>query len=296
MCSYFKHKYDYILIWGHGIQYRDEILKMLRLHPDFEILRIMDHSPKKIKDLVKVIYSYDYAPLEHLRYKTRYLMKTPGSVIFIFFLNKNPDVDFRGNGSFRHEESMTLKKFKEELRDKFNPRINGKRTEDHVIHASDNEAQTDYILKHLGFRKGVNLFQPATKIIDIPYYLNLKSSIAIKKVKIDDLYCRVVYGAKENFKLEIKKITDSPQFKGLTDISIYRDYINKFLGGALSKDYNVENFRKLADNFSYLESPFELNYIIAAKQHNRLIILDGLHRASILKYMNYEDAKIAILS
>ena len=128
---------DYILIWGHGLVYKDNIIDVIEAQANLKILKILFYKPRKISDLVKTICSYDYAPFRHLKGKTRYLKSTPNKTLFIFVDNIKPDNDYLGEGKFRHLESMTFKALKEEIRNAYNPRCNSKRTEEHVIHISD---------------------------------------------------------------------------------------------------------------------------------------------------------------
>jgi len=277
-------RYDYILIWGHGLEYVNKIRKEIREYSNFKIKKIIYHRPKSIKKLVNIIYSYDYAPLEHLKGKTKYLLTTPKEVVFIFIENINPDMDYLGEGSFRHEESVTLKKLKEEIRNKYNPRVNGKRSEDHIIHASDNELQTDYILKYLRFKAGVKIFYKKNKFLITPYYMDQIRKIRIRKVKVDNLICNIATGEdRYNFSIESVCLPQSPQYRGLTEnILIYENYINKFLGGPLTADYFAEKLINLSNNLQYLQHNYLNNYIIVKKSYGKYLILDGLHRASIL--------------
>ena len=151
-----RQRYDYFLIWGNGLPYQNEILDILRDAESIEIIRLTSYKPKNIAKLVRAIYSYDYAPLQHLRAKTRYLLETIPEVLFIFVLNRDARERYVCTGAFRHVECANIKSIKEEIRNRFNPRKEGKRTEEHVIHASDNESQVDHILKYLGVKAGVS--------------------------------------------------------------------------------------------------------------------------------------------
>ncbi|MCU4165572.1 hypothetical protein [Carboxylicivirga caseinilyticus] len=295
MDTYQNSRYDYILIWGHGIKYRDDILSAIRDNENFDIVRIQDHIPRSIEYLVKKIYSYDYAPFEHLKQKTKYLKTTPNSVIFVFIKNNNPCIDYWGVEDFRHIESLTLKKFKDQLRDKFNPRINNIRTEDHVIHASDNELQTDYILKYLGINDGVDFFKRHNNFLDSPYFIPASDKVQIKKVDINNLYCNILEGSKDKPQLKTVQINDSPQYAGLSDMSVYSNYIKKYIGGPLKADYSIHKYIELSKQLNYLFPPFHNNYIIAKIIHEKLVIIDGLHRAAILKYREQKNILIAII-
>ena len=157
------NRYDYFLIWGNGLKYRDQIINEIRKDSNFQIIKILHHKPKNIKELVQAIYSYDYAPFCHLKSKTEYLLKTAPEVDFIFVKNIDPREDYVGEGEFRHIESQNVKLLKERIRDNYNKRKDDRRTEEHVIHASDNQDQTDYILRYLGFNDGLKDPKPGTE-------------------------------------------------------------------------------------------------------------------------------------
>jgi len=295
-----KERYDYILIWGHGLSYKEEILAKIREQSFIEILKVFYHEPKSIRKFVKTVYSYDYTPLVHLKSKTRYLLKTKKRVLFIFFRNKDPQEQYFGKGDFRHIECLRVKKLKEEIRNKFNPRKNGKRTENHVVHASDNELQTDYILKKLGYWKGVKMFDNTPNpFLEAPYYLSPFEQFSISMVKLDKLYGRILQkngnGKLVKRNIRIKK---TPHFTCLEgNISGYRDYLLKCQEkNYMQCDYSVENFLSLAKNFKYLKKPHTNSYILT-RNFNRgnYIILDGLHRASILAHQNIKKAPVAII-
>jgi hypothetical protein len=285
---------DCIIIWGHGLKYFDDILREIRENKSFKVLRIQRYKPKNLKKFVKEVYSYDYAPFWHLKEKTKYLLKTPNEVCFIFFENLHPDEDYLDVGYFRHKESITLKKFKEGLRDKYNPHKNYQRTHNHVIHATDSQEQTKSILKYLGFDKGLDTFTKYSKCINNPYYIKNLHKLNIFNINCSELYCNVVEGdAWDNYKIITKNVYDSPQYIGLMgDMKTYEAYIDKFLGGPLTEDYNVNRYKRLSKEFKYLESPYATSYVIVKNVQGRLIIQDGLHRACNHIKQGYEKITI----
>jgi hypothetical protein len=292
-----KERYGYFLIWGNGIQYKEEILDILRSKEFIKILRIMNHRPKSIAHLVKTIYSYDYAPFEHLKAKTRYLLKTDPDVVFIFFRNEDAQERYFGGGAFRHIECERIKSLKEEIRDKFNPRIDGKRTEEHVVHASDNESQTDHILKYLRYKNGVgHLKNVPNPILSAPYYIPGFGEFTIRRINSSQLYCNILRGTIESYWTEPVQIEDTPQFTCLTgDTQSYNDYLARFTGGPLTCDYSVDNLMELSQNFAYLEPPYAASYILVNEfPPNKYLILDGVHRATILKFRGITDFPVAV--
>jgi hypothetical protein len=286
-----KDRIDCILIWGHGIQFFEKIRNDIQNEPNLKILKIQKYRPKSIRRLVREIYSHDYAPYSHLKDKTKYLLKTQKEVCFIFVKNLKPEEDLIDEGRFRHNESISLKKFKEMLRDKYNPRKNGIRTHDHVIHATDSEKQTEQLLQYLGYKEGIRLFQDKKKTIEMPYYMTGYTSFEIKKVKTNSLYCNIIEGSSwDDCRPKMVSIKDSPHYAGLNkDIKIYYDYITRFAGGPLQEDYNIDRFLSLSKKFNYLEKPYNTSFVIVEESDNKLIIHDGLHRAAIHIHQGHEE-------
>lgn len=281
---------DTIIIWGHGIKYLFDILEMI--DKEFQIIRVQKYEVKNMKKFVKEIYSYDYAPYWHLKDKTKYLLKTPKEVVFIFIRNQNPIEEYVGEGKFRHIESLRLKQLKEKIRDRFNPYENGIRTHHHIIHTTDNVKQTDCILKFLGF-EGIKIFYNQIKFIDVPYYIKNIKTFEIKKINLEKLKANIIIG--ENWKsFDVKSVSiyETPHYLALKEnFTIYEKYIKKFLGGPLTEYYNITRYKNLVNNFYYLKN--KTDYIIIDKNFT---ILDGLHRASYLLYKNNKEVLVCQVS
>jgi len=284
-----KYRYDYFLIWGHGMKYRNEIKRIIDDVPEFKIVMEHNYIAKNISDLVKKVYSYDYAPFYHLKSKTEYLKKTSPKVKFIFIRNKNPIENYFGEGRFLHIECERVKRIKELIRDRFNKRKADRRSEDHVVHASDNESQTDFILKYLGFKKGVKTFEKnMEKIINVPYHLNIPEQYFIKRVSVDELLCSVI----ENGKIRVMPIEKSPQYQGKR---VYRKYLESYEGEYLKDGYSAEKFEHLQNTLQYLQGEYSTAYIITKRFNNKFLILDGLHRAVIQKKRNCKTLKVVVI-
>jgi len=292
-------RYDYFLIWGNGIEYKWDIINMISTKADIEIIRVENHYPNSISKFVKNIYSYDYAPFRHLKAKTQYLMKSKPEVVIIITKNKNPQEKLIGEGAFRHVECQYIKSIKEEIRDKFNPRFNGKRTEEHIVHASDNQSQVDYLMKYLGYKDGIEFFEQSPNlIIDLPPYIKKFNKFLVKNVSLDKVFCNIAIGHSRNYTLKPLPIEESPHYLGLKyDIEIYRSYVKKFLGGPLKDFHSVEKFISLSKNFKYLKFPYLGNYILVLPENKyEFLIQDGVHRASILKLHGITDIPIIVRS
>ena len=293
-----KSRIDCILIWGHGLGYFNDILNDIRSNKNFEILKIQKHKPKSMKAFVKEIYSYDYAPFWHLKSKTKYLLKTPQEVCFIFLKNLNPNEDYLGENAFRHKESLTLKAFKEELRDKYNPYENGERTHHHVIHATDSQEQAEHMLKYLGHELGAKHFESENKFVDLPYYIKGYTGFEFKTINVGELCCNIIKGKSwDGFSSRTVNLKESPQYRGLNeDMAIYESYIAKYLGGPLQENYNLERYKKVYEDFEYLKEPYQNSFVIVKKTEDKSIILDGVHRACAHIHQGNKEIKVCQIS
>lgn len=275
-----NNRYDFFLIWGHGLQYAKEIIEIIEDIDKLEIVKIIYYRPKSIKKFINQVYNFDYAPVYHLKNKTQYLKKTPKKVLFIFVRNCALDEFWVGDIKGGHFESKIIKDTKEYIRNRYNAYINGIRTENHVIHGSDNPIQTEQMLKLLNFSDGTKIFEKS-RIGGMPEYIHPKESIEIKKIFMDQLYSSI---NSEKGKL-IVKLEESPHYRALTeDMDIYGKYLDDYQGEKLCDYYSVRKFQKLRDGLTYLERDYKDQYIFVYKADNdKYVIMDGLHRAAILK-------------
>ncbi len=294
-----NYRYDYLIIWGHGLVYENDILEIIDSFP-FEILHTHRMKPKRIKMLIRAVYSYDYAPFEHLKSKTRYLLSTPAEVLFIFFRNLNPQEYYTGEGAFRHIECAQVKKLKTQIRESFNPRIKGALSHHHVVHASDNSLQTHFILKWLGFRQGIyDILPQSFPFMKLPYHLPTINLLRIRNIPVDRVWCRNVFGSRWKYKTKEIQVSESIQYRALTeDTESYALYLDTFRGTALKDHYSVNRLLKLEKNFKYLAPPHADKYIILSEKsdkNGKYFVLDGLHRTAILKKRNHTNILATII-
>lgn len=293
---YLNSRYDCVVIWGHGFNFLEEILNELRLINSFKIIKIIKQTNVNIKKLVNKIYSYDYAPKYHLKSKIHYLKFTPPQVFFIFIKNNDPQEDYYGEKKFRHIESRTMRNFKNKIRQKFNPKINEKiPSNDHIIHTTDSEAQTEHLLYLLGFKNGIQSLINNDKILPTPHYLNEPAKFSIQFVPLDNIYCNNVVLVNNSAYIKKMPIYDSVQYKFFNDKRIYEKYLSDYRGTFLTQDYNLSSYSKLIQNLNYLKGKFQKNFItVQTNLKNELFILDGLHRASILLKRGEKKIKVCI--
>lgn len=293
----FDIRYDYFLVWGHGVEHLDGIIGMIRIHPALKIVKILNHMCLAVDHLVHAVYSFDYAPFEHLKAKTEYLKRTPREVYFIFVENRCPEEDYFGEGPYRHIESRTIKRLKEEIRNLYNGQVDGRRSEDHMIHASDNELQTHHILRYLGF-PGVQMFGKKHLALDAPYHLPEIAHFSVRDIPVSSLQCRIVAGDRDLYvPRRVAGIEQTPHYRALQgDLDAYRTYLGRFLGQALTDDHTLEGFLRLKDSFRYLSAPFQSSYVIVEEcESEKFVLLDGVHRAAILKYQGVTHFHVAVI-
>lgn len=294
---YTKTRFDYFLIWGNGTAHFNGIVDLIERTPDFEISKVIKHSPHSITDLVNAVYAYDYAPIEHLRAKTEYLLKSKPEVIFIFCKNSNAEETYMGRERFRHIECLRVKKLKESIRDTFNPRIDGKRTEEHVIHASDNELQTDYILKYLGYGSGVEYIKHCPNLVlRAPCHLPAFNNFFITLAAAEQIRCRILTGTRDSFSHAVIPLNETPHYLALKgDPSLYEDYILEFGGFQLKDNHNIRRLSELGKSISYLTGPHRGQYILTKEMDGTYVIVDGVHRASALLASGVESFLVGVI-
>lgn len=287
-----KQRIDYFMIWGHGLQYTNQILDIIRNHPSLEIITIVRKKIDDISQFVQDVYACDTVPFHHLIDKTRYLLTTTPEIIFVLIKNKNPQEKYFGEGAFRHIQCQLIKDIKEEIRNKYNPHRDGKRTEDHVIHASDYESQVEHVLKVLGLPSLGYYTQEHSLEIDVPYHLERIDHYELKEINIDSLYVSILERG-------IVSIPDTPHYHYIAgNKAAYVQYHQKHFGIELTDDHCPEAFDKMINEFDHnykTESGKQSLIIVKELADDRYQILDGVHRASIIKDKGIKEVKVAVV-
>jgi hypothetical protein len=192
---------------------------------------------------------------------------------------------------------MRIKSVKEKIRNRFNPRKNGQRTEEHVIHASDNESQVHHVLKYLGIENGIYLLKNVPNpLLSLPYYIPQFDNFTIRQINTEQLYCNILRRDARAFHKEIVSIEQTPHFQCLTgDLATYKKYLTECrLDGRLKSDYSVNKFLRLSIDLEYLQGPHTNSYIVVREfGPDQYLILDGVHRASILRFRGMDSIVVA---
>jgi hypothetical protein len=307
------NRFDFFIIFDYGLPNFKKIINIIRNDENFDIILIKkfnsinlilnkynhtnllgqiineqtDINKTKAKLLEKFIYdlySCDTVPLEHLKGKIQYLLKQSGDFIFVLVNNKIPDEKMYGDGEFKHIQCSKIKEIKEIIRNKFNPRkedLSG-RNEEHVIHGSDYESQTEFILKYLNLPNIEYFKRVPNPEFNLRYHVKPFGKYEIIDTSFDKILCK-------NSNNEFTHISESLYYKYLIgDKEPYINYINKKLGISDFDDHFDENFDKLLNNFNYEKE----NYIITEKNGEYYNISDGNHRAAILYFKGLSSIPI----
>ena len=278
-------RYDHFIIWGNGMNYIPQIVDMIRKDTNFDIVMMKSFQIDDMEEFIQAIYGCDPYPWEHLVAKTRYLLKSPKEMIFILVKNKHPREIVKDKGEFEHTECVNVVDLKIKIRNAFNPPftdpcqtippLNAGVSHEHCIHGSDYEAQTDYVLNLLNLQNLSYYKRYDDSEYFFPYHLNVEAYEMVD-VPIDRLRANII--GKGTVPLEA-----TPHFRYLQGDS--EDYIRYFydnFGTNLCEDHFPEAFNYLIQNFDpqYRRDDGKKSLLLINSQN---IILDGVHRAVILK-------------
>ncbi len=288
-----RERFDYFTIWGNGLLYADEILNILRSQKNLRILRIESLKVRNMNRFVFDLYACDTVPLSHLKSKLRYLDDVVPEVIVVYAKNLDPEELPVGEGEFRNVQCQFINRLKWEIRDKFNPRSDGLRTEEHVIHASDYEEQVDYFLKMTGHAEGIEFLEGGSEGLPFykPYHIKRPGTYIFMRIPVDLLRASILMGDPggknyEDIDTSVLPIAKTPHYLGLCGEDAYEGYISKYKYKFLMDDHTVEKLvemRELTIDNIRVFSPI---LIVSDEEHYR--ILDGVHRAATALFHNVE--------
>lgn len=283
-----SERMDYFLIWGHGLPFTEEILERIRRRRDLKILSI---HKKKIQDLsqfVQKLYACDTVPYDHLREKTRYLQTVPGEIVFIVVRNLNTQEHLYGDGPFRHSQCALIKDVKEEVRNDFNPRTGGKRSEDHVIHASDYESQVEHALQLLGLPPIAFYRRKPHPDFDLPYHLEPFECYQLVEIPLESIRACILGKG-------VVPLEQTPHYQYVTgDKEPYIQYHRRHFGLQMTDDHLPANFDRLIREFDIERVRRGGNHspLVVTRQGKTCVIQDGVHRAAILKHLGVPTVRV----
>ena len=255
---------DIFILWSNSLNSEKEIL--IEINKNFKILKLIRKRYLfLILNLFK-LYKFSFVPFYFLVKKVHYLRKYPKNYLIVIVENINPEITHEFNGFFRIFYCKKIFKMKELIRKKY-----GNIPDEHVIHSADLPSETNNIFKLMNYKEEIN------KDIKLKYS---------KKISISSLLYSEVVGSIWTYRNISKPIFESPHLSFLNgNVSNYLKYKDKFRGTAFKDYYNEEKFRQLFINISRNK---KINNKIKVKllDNNKYLILDGLHRAAIMFFLN----------
>jgi len=286
------------ILWGHASKYIEEILKIIRDYPNIQIKKILKKENIDIKKFIDHIYALDDYPKEHISAKTKYLLTCPNEVYLIIVYDKNTIYKQKDN---KHKYAYNETFLKWKIRLLYNPRSKDidvnklitkeniekasiqkfwipEITQNHVIHSSDSEEEFAHILLQFNLKLKKSKDYLHNKIIhDFP----------VIDVSINNLLANTC--EKQGINLE-----NTPHYQYLLgQKEQYKNYILKYLGLIIKDDHLPDKYNQLINNFEYgklIEN--KPSFIIVKKNNNNLVIIDGVHRACILKWKGIDSIKV----
>lgn len=283
-------RHDALIIWGHGLPELDSVLGLVRATDGFTIRRILLREIDDMPRFVRSVYNFDYAPYRHLIDKTRYLLQVPPRAAFVFLDNHEPEEHTVGRGRFAHTECRRMTALKRAIREQFNPRIDGRPSEHHVVHGTDHAGQTLATLRLLNFRGFEELAADQRGILETPDHLTPRRQWTLQPVEMTRVYARIANDPGSGVPHHVMPIGQTPHARYLAgEPEHYEAYWQSHRGNRLQDDHAPEAFRRLSDRLDYLGEEYPDSYLLLEALDDRCyVLLDGVHRAAILRARGIE--------
>lgn len=286
-------RYDFFTIWGNGLNHIDEILDILRSESSLEILRIERRQIKNMRKFVFRLYACDSIPIEHLRAKLQYLDNVAPEIILIFVRNNNPQEEPTGTGRFRKVQCQNISRIKWNIRGLFNPRIDGQRTEEHVIHASDSEEQVDYCLRLIGNQQGIQYLAAERSNLPFnkPYHIDRPDVFTFRTIEMSELRANILTDLSDSdVKVALVKIEQTPHYQALKNGSeVYSNYLKRFRYTSLTDNHSLNSLRRMS--FLTEQQIKSFDPVIVTPDNGHYRIIDGVHRAAVAAFRGLDRIK-----
>ena len=293
MVRNYRFEYMCFIVWSHGIKYIDEMLSSLERDCDFELLYTRRVSNFNHDSFIKNIYECDAYPIEHLVEKSKYLKALPAEAIFIFVKCFDTTTDIVGAGTFRSRQSRKIVAFKKKFRDLYNPRMaDGSLSHQHIIHGTDDGAQTDYLLKLLGHEQGIRIFKRPNIPFSLPYHIPWTGKYKIITAQVSSLKASILHHDAKGVKTTITPICETPHFLGINNEQIYSKYLMEFLYTYLCDFYSLDKYRRLQK--CNIIAVLRNNPIVTHLHDDCYLILDGVHRAAVTLHNRIEKIPMVV--
>ncbi len=294
-----RSNFHYFIIRPSASKYVEEILSIIKRHKDMTIYQTNSYRRIRMRNLSKVVALLLDSKVSSQNKKKIFRELTPGSLVAVVRCSNRED-DYFGEGKSRHKKNLQVRKLMQEIRDKYNSKISNRlsmsRNTKHVIYASDNEVQTDILLKYMGYSLGVRKFIPKSGI-NLGFISGHIKKITIKKVLLDKINARFFYkkGRGKAKMIEVP-IAKSPHFQALKKgIRHYAEYFAKLKYKVIKYNVDPDKFFALSKNLNYLSPPYDHDYIAVMHNKNgKYVLSNGHHRSAILLHRGVKEITVAV--
>jgi len=305
--------YTNIIVWGHGIEYIEDILNTLMADIDCSILNITKKTYTNVQEIINQCYKLEMVNSNHIFNKTMYLRTVPNQYIHILIKNYGRSNKQYGEGTFAVTADENIVNWKWKIRNKYNPRQSGIHikplpegvTHHHVVHVTDSDEESDYLTRtFLGncqshYEPRILNNVPICRIekskekiiyqhdyLSVPWHLSTPNKILVCMVNIDKIKVSVI--GKGHC-----AINEAPHYMYVNEEKQpYIDYYNSNMGISLQDNHTCLQFDKLISSFVPVNYNLENTRLIIVNRN--YVCMDGLHRLSILKKHNIDNIKVAI--
>ena len=290
------HKFNYFLVWSHGLDKIIDIIDFISQEEDIDILFIKKFGIDNLDDLIRNIYKFDNMNIEHIKSKTKYLKNLNNTdIMIVLILNKD----------YKEEQNEVrcckrVNKLKWNIREKFNPRHHDKNflitdnlpkgiTHNHVIHGNYTEREVFHMFKYLKLENPFYYIKNSniTERVNGDFHLNEFSNFNIEFVDVNKIRCNIVN--KPNIRIE-----ETHHYKFVNgQEEEYISYFKNFIGEKLTQNHTPNRFRSLIKKLDYKNYNNNNYYLIIVDKN--YIIKDGMHRISILKNKGMKKIKVVVV-
>ena len=291
--------YNSIIVWGHGLEYILDILNTINNSINCTILNIKRGNINNYENFIKNIYKLEMVNSNHIFNKTQYLKSVKNEYFHILIKNYGSNIKEYGEGTFKVWADVNLVNLKWKLREMYNPKFKDSNLQpsknlspgishNHIIHVTDSNEECLNVTKFLLNRKHDEFEDKIINSLFFPWHIPISKNIQIKKINIDKLTIRLA-NEHNNYKL-----IESPHYKYICNDKIpYINYYSKYMGIYLQDNHTPQQFDKLIENFNPNTYNSEENRLIII--NNKFLVLDGLHRLSILKKNKINEINVLII-
>lgn len=291
--------YNSIIVWGHGLEYILDILNTINNSINCTILNIKRGDINNYENFIKNIYKLEMVNSGHIFSKTQYLKSVKNEYFHILIKNYGSNIKQYGEGNFKVFADENIVNLKWKLREMYNPKFKDSNLQpsknlspgishNHIIHVTDSNEECLNVTKFLLNRKPYEFEDKIINSLFFPWHITISKTIQIKKINIDKLTVRLA-NDHNNYKL-----IETPHYKySCNDKIPFINYYTKYMGSYLQDNHTPQQFDKLIENFNPNTYNLEENRLIII--NNKFIVLDGLHRLSILKKNKINDINVLII-